>query len=473
MSIGEHALLYGDLLESIKTQLESICADIAALHEKVESFSRDAKSLAAADLNEVPPARWPAKPTHETSHLDALIEAFEQALPEVGTDIDLTSFEPAEPDTVEPLVEPISDDFTLICGIDAEAEQTLAGFDIFHFADLAALDDDEALAIGVVLGDAERVLRESWIAQADILASGGLTAYAQTLLRPVPELAPSLFMPELATDAPDQTEAVASLEAADCQDARLEDRLADSLQPVLGEIDRLEIAHLLVADDDSERNKEPHDAHLLQVANAAAALAAVRAEIDSATVHEAAAHDTPDIALREAETRDTRTDAYEELSEPSSAAPATSVEPSDAEAIVHLGEPEAVESVQAADTEFGALTADNADDAETPAAAPSATIDAIAGPASRTDDNIIDFQSHFATARPRRRYRPRAIAASALLLLAAGATIGAVRSDWLAIDLTVVTQCSSELMRGNASCVYLPASLLMTPLDVAQRMPRA
>lgn len=148
---GKLTTLSSDLRDIITaTNLALEAADIGGLQTRNDAGSGRSAAVigfGAGDITVAPPA--------ERSAIVAAVE-------------DLIETDPAR-----------SDDLTLIAGIDAQVIETLHGFGIQTFAAIAGIGGEEATAIGMLLGDADLISRESWIEQAEILADGGLTAYAR------------------------------------------------------------------------------------------------------------------------------------------------------------------------------------------------------------------------------------------------------------------------------------------------------
>ena len=67
---------------------------------------------------------------------------------------------------------PLIEDFTAIRGIDRDTAQILAALGLTHYADIAALNDEDVDIIGARIGDRRRICKENWIEQAALLARG-------------------------------------------------------------------------------------------------------------------------------------------------------------------------------------------------------------------------------------------------------------------------------------------------------------
>lgn len=74
------------------------------------------------------------------------------------------------------------DDLTLIRGIDASMKERLAGLGISKFADIAGWRASDVARVSASLGIKGRIAAENWIEQAQVLAKGGSTRYAQEKL---------------------------------------------------------------------------------------------------------------------------------------------------------------------------------------------------------------------------------------------------------------------------------------------------
>ncbi len=72
-----------------------------------------------------------------------------------------------------------ADNLTLIDGVGNAIEKRLFGLGIFHFDQIAKMSNAEAIWLGVAVGFPGRVLREDWIGESKILASGGTTDHAK------------------------------------------------------------------------------------------------------------------------------------------------------------------------------------------------------------------------------------------------------------------------------------------------------
>lgn len=71
----------------------------------------------------------------------------------------------------------LADDLKLINGIGPKIERTLNGLGIYHFDQIAAWTERQEQWVDEHLRFSGRIRRDEWIAQADALASGGVTEY--------------------------------------------------------------------------------------------------------------------------------------------------------------------------------------------------------------------------------------------------------------------------------------------------------
>lgn len=76
-----------------------------------------------------------------------------------------------------------SDDLKRIRGIGPQNESRLHALGIWHFSQIAAWTVDEVKWVGSYLAFPGRIDREEWLAQAKVLAEGGVTAFAQRVDR--------------------------------------------------------------------------------------------------------------------------------------------------------------------------------------------------------------------------------------------------------------------------------------------------
>lgn len=358
------------MLELYSERLESLRADMRAAHEQAESLAADFRSLLETAMT----AEQAAMQNDPTSS----VEPFATRDPEVGSEIEILveagSAGTLEQDELasiagEAAAAPVSgsdDDLTTIDGIDSAAAEALQGFGIGSYSALAAIDNDEATVIGMVLGDAERVEREGWIEQASAMASEppsfGLDTSAVTLNASSPELPPAFTAQAKASDGSE----IAT------------PKIPVAIDPVFEDI--------FIDQDPTTR----------QLILAAATLAKTVA----------------------AEKERERTQA---ISAPSAT-------------LIEFGP--AAAAAAAAATGAGAETK-----TEDKAAAPAALIDLAARRSAW-----------------QHRRRPRAIAASLVVLLIAGIAVGATSDQILGFDLSTVATCGEELLLGNTSCIELPAS---------------
>jgi predicted flap endonuclease-1-like 5' DNA nuclease len=72
-----------------------------------------------------------------------------------------------------------ADNLTLIDGVGNAIEKRLFGLGIFHFDQIAKMNDAEATWLGNEIGFPGRVQRENWVAESKILAAGGMTDHAK------------------------------------------------------------------------------------------------------------------------------------------------------------------------------------------------------------------------------------------------------------------------------------------------------
>jgi predicted flap endonuclease-1-like 5' DNA nuclease len=100
------------------------------------------------------------------------------------------------------------DDLTMIEGVSAADSVALANAGVSSFGDIADWSASDVRRISGVIGGDRRIARENWIEQAQLLRSGGLTAFAR---RAKPNLAPQ---PETLTAAPYSHTAAAAVAAA-------------------------------------------------------------------------------------------------------------------------------------------------------------------------------------------------------------------------------------------------------------------
>ena len=86
-----------------------------------------------------------------------------------------TAAQPAEP--------PPAQDLKLIRLIDADIETRLNKLGVRRYEEIAAWMQPEVIGIGQALGLGDRISRENWIEQAQVLAKGGVTNYAKRVAR--------------------------------------------------------------------------------------------------------------------------------------------------------------------------------------------------------------------------------------------------------------------------------------------------
>lgn len=169
-----------EMLELYSARLVALQDELCAVSGKLATLSSDLRDIVAA-----------ARPALESAAIGGLQTCNDagsgQSAAELGFGAGaITVAPPAERSAIAKAVDDLietapatSDELTLIAGIDAQVVETLHGFGIQTFAAIAGIGGEEATAIGMLLGDADRISRESWIEQAEILADGGLTAYAR------------------------------------------------------------------------------------------------------------------------------------------------------------------------------------------------------------------------------------------------------------------------------------------------------
>lgn len=204
---GKRTLM--DALHAYSAELASLRADMSATQSKVEALTASLEAIIELAGTAGEPVAQAEDASAEVAIADPAPAPIEtaDAADETATDID------AAPAQTAP-----GDDLTLIAGIDTAAAETLTGFGITSFDTLAQLAADEAEAIGMILGDAGRISRESWIDQASVLATGGLTAYARIRLQDTGEIEGITSGTAAADDATSteatQTDVAAEIETA-------------------------------------------------------------------------------------------------------------------------------------------------------------------------------------------------------------------------------------------------------------------
>ena len=77
----------------------------------------------------------------------------------------------------------VTEDLKLISGVGPQNEAKLHALGIWHFDQIAAWSEKEALWVGGYLAFPGRIEREDWIGQAKILAAGGDTDHSRGLKR--------------------------------------------------------------------------------------------------------------------------------------------------------------------------------------------------------------------------------------------------------------------------------------------------
>lgn len=342
-----------DHVELYSKKLESIRADLLAVHQKVESLAADFQAVMAIATA----AAEASSPAPSLSGMSGE-EAFAALDPVIGTEIELIADDDSD---VLAAAAQTSDDLTRIAGIDATAAETLDGFGIGSFEALAQIDTDEAAAIGMVLGDPERVDREGWIDQASALLD-------ESAAPPV----------SIECDAP--IVSIASrIENSDDTEA------STTAAPVATD-------PLL---DDIIIEPDPTTSKLVMAAAALAKAVAAQEERASGSATAASTADVIEFAAFKAEP-----------------APAAS-----------------------------------GGDESTPSSA-------AAVPAGEAQ--VIDLAAKRIA--PLTRRRPRAIAASLVVLLIASVAVGLSAEPILGFDLTTVASCSEAVLQGDASCMGLATS---------------
>jgi predicted flap endonuclease-1-like 5' DNA nuclease len=82
-----------------------------------------------------------------------------------------------------PITEPSAQDLKRIRQIDAEAEAGLNKLGVHRYEQIAAWMQPDVKRVSDALGLADRINRENWIEQAQVLAKGGVTHYAMRMAR--------------------------------------------------------------------------------------------------------------------------------------------------------------------------------------------------------------------------------------------------------------------------------------------------
>lgn len=338
-SIAEMLELYSKRLGALQDELCTVSSKLAVL-------SSDLTGIIAATRDPV-------------QIVTATVIPFISATAVSDTPQEAVAIYPPAAGPIEPTPAP-TQDLTLIAGIDTQVAETLQGFGIETFAAVSGIDPDEATAIGTMLGEPDRIFREHWIEQAEILAAGGLTAYAR-FVRTDETVS---IDPELAADRVSEIAATPEIGI-----------VRPALQVIEGGKQPVEpLFESLVLEHDETTSE------LLQTA----------AGIARTMVDEAASP-----------------------------------------------RQQGIESAEPRANELAAP--------EAPTASTSA----------RTAE-IIDLASR-RTSAPRRR-RPVAIAASLVVLIAAGITMTVPPERLLGLDFAAITSCGEALMSGNPSCLHLPVS---------------
>lgn len=352
-----------EMLELYSARLSALRAEMLAIHQEVENLATDfAISLdAARTAAECALTAAELPPPELTPAADALASSD----PEIGTEIEIFSEDTTLFDRTGTIdAEQRTDDLTGIDGIDDTAAETLSGFGIHTYSDLARIDDDEAIAIGMVLGDADRVSRECWVEQAAVMAQ------ADDRREPAEALAEAVIAHPIA-------------DIDDASDVRSLPRQATAvtIDPIF---------------EDMVLEQDPTTRQLIM---AAASLAQA-------------------IAAQKERERSGAAQSAEIISLPPPAATATG---------------------------------------STKTAAASEPSKPTLGPTT-TGAEVIDIAARRVSKSPTKR-RPRAIAASLLMLLLTGVAVGA-SGEHLGFDMTTLTNCGEALLHGDTTCVDLPASIL-------------
>lgn len=366
-----------EMLGLYSARLESLREDLLALHQKVKSLTSDFQSSLTAALA----VAEPSNPGSATDLLDLVDEAdaFAARDPEIGAEIEFFHEEIAPLQFADGTsIQAPADDLERITGIDATAAETLGGFGIRTYSDLAGIDTDEAVAIGMLLGDADRISREGWIEQAIARSDDG-TAHEYAGLDIGRE-------PAAAT-----TPATTSAGAIDIDATTA---MAESPEP---EPTPLTIDPFF---DNIVIEQDPTTRQLIKAAAALAEAIAAQKQRERLAAEDSASADVVAIST-------------------------------------------------AANIASGTNSGPDSDSGS----------DTAAVPPSTTGAEIIDLAAHRVQSRTRRS-RPRAIAASLVLLLLAGVAVGTSAEHILGFDMTALASCGEALLLGDTSCVDLPASIL-------------
>jgi predicted flap endonuclease-1-like 5' DNA nuclease len=82
--------------------------------------------------------------------------------------------------TAPPMAAPARDSLQRISGISEELERLLNGHGVTRYVHIAGWSRDDIQRFDRLLGSDGRITRENWIEQAQLLATGGATAYAKS-----------------------------------------------------------------------------------------------------------------------------------------------------------------------------------------------------------------------------------------------------------------------------------------------------
>ncbi len=127
----------------------------------------------------------PAKDTHDDAAdgvAPAILAALAAACETPPAEAEVSVPPPEAPVAGVEAAVPLTDDFTLIRGIDPGAALVLWSVGLTGFADIAAFKADDVATLGRLIGDPRRIAKEGWIEQAALLAAGTLTSFARDRL---------------------------------------------------------------------------------------------------------------------------------------------------------------------------------------------------------------------------------------------------------------------------------------------------
>jgi len=170
------------------------------VEEQVEADKREDVQAGDDQLEDTPTDDMLSDggPVGETPDKDG--EAIEEKIEEFPEQL---AEEPVgEPQPVATPIIESGDDFQRIRAIDADLEQRLKAEGIDSFEHIAAWSASDVVRIGQLLGISDRIDREQWIEQAQILAKGGETYYSRNRLTAQKAAAAA---PETAEVAAEQT----------------------------------------------------------------------------------------------------------------------------------------------------------------------------------------------------------------------------------------------------------------------------